>query len=65
MPLGDQLQITQVRFGSQTQKGGFEQGWEVRAAKAPTGRPTPHWFYLLALLLAGLVWRSQGRRLVA
>jgi hypothetical protein len=65
MPLGDPLQMSQVRFGSRAQKGGFEQGWEVRAVKAPTGRPTPHWFYLPALLLAGLVWRSQGRRFVA
>ncbi len=64
MPLGDELRIAQVKFGSRAQKGGFEQGWEVLAIKAPTGRPTPRWFYLPALLLAWLVWWSQGRRLV-
>jgi hypothetical protein len=31
--------------------------------KVPSGRPSAHWFYLPALLLAGLVWWSQGRRM--
>jgi hypothetical protein len=64
MPLGDRMRITQVKFGSRAQKGGFEQGWEVQSLKVPTDRPSPHWFYLPALLLAGLVWWSQGRHLV-
>ena len=42
----------QVKFGSRAQKCGFEQGWDVAALKVPTDRPTPHWFYLPALLLA-------------
>ncbi|HSQ08289.1 MAG TPA: DUF3394 domain-containing protein, partial [Chromatiaceae bacterium] len=64
MPLGEQVQISQVRFGSQARKAGLEQGWSLSAAKVPTQRPSPHWFYLPALLLAGLVWWAQGRRLV-
>jgi len=28
-------------------------------------RPTPHWFYLPALVLIALVWWTQGRRMTA
>jgi TRAP transporter 4TM/12TM fusion protein len=59
---GDPLQIAQVKFGSRAKKAGFEQGWDVKAVKVPTDRPNAHWFYLPALLLAALVWWSQGRR---
>ena len=62
--LGGQVQIAQVKFGSRAQKSGFEQGWNVQTIKVPADRPNPHWFYLPALLLAGLVWWTQGRRLV-
>ena len=61
--LGGQVQIAQVKFGSRAQKSGFEQGWNVQTLKVPAERPNPHWFYLPALLLAGLVWWTQGRRL--
>ena len=64
VPLGGQVQITQVQFGSRAQKAGLEQGWEIATLKVPTDRPNPHWFYLPALLLASLVWWAQGRRLV-
>jgi hypothetical protein len=64
VPLGDQVQIAQVKFGSRAKKAGFEQGWDVKALKLPTDRPNAHWFYLPALLLAGLVWWAQGRRMV-
>ena len=60
--LGGDTQIAQVKFGSRAQKSGFEQGWNVKTLKLPADRPNPHWFYLPALLLAGLVWWSQGRR---
>jgi hypothetical protein len=60
--LGGQMQIGQVKFGSRAQKSGFEQGWEVQHVLVPTDRPNAHWFYLPALLLAGLVWFAQGRR---
>jgi TRAP transporter 4TM/12TM fusion protein len=63
--LGEQMQISQVKFGSRAAKSGWEQGWEIEAVKVPTDRPTAHWFYLPALLLAALVWWAQGRRLLA
>ncbi len=65
LPLGERLEVGQVRFGSRAQKAGIETGWELRAIQAPTGRPSPHGFYLPALLLAGLVWWRQGRRMAA
>ena len=33
------------------------------AVEVPSGRATPHWFYLPAYLLIALVWWSQGRRM--
>jgi hypothetical protein len=63
--LGGNVQVAQVKFGSRAQKSGFEQGWDVQTLKVPSGRPSAHWFYLPALLLAGLVWWSQGRRMRA
>ncbi|NKE65834.1 TRAP transporter permease [Ramlibacter sp. RBP-2] len=63
MPLGDQMQIGAVKFGSRAKKAGVEQGWDVQAIKVPTDRPSPHWFYLPALALIALVWFAQGLRL--
>ncbi|HZF80336.1 MAG TPA: DUF3394 domain-containing protein, partial [Rubrivivax sp.] len=40
-----------------------EQGWDVQTLKVRTDRPSAHWFYLPAMLIAGLVWWSQGRRM--
>jgi hypothetical protein len=65
VPLGDKLQVGNVKFGSRAQKGGLEPGWEVQALKVPTDRPTPHWFYLPGLALVGLVWLTQGLRMRA
>jgi TRAP transporter 4TM/12TM fusion protein len=62
VPLGDQLQIASVRFGSTAQKAGFEQGWDIRSVIVPADRPSSHWFFLPALLLIGFVWWNQGRR---
>ena len=61
--LGDAGQIGQVKFGSRARKGGFEQGWDVASVELPTDRPSPHWFYLPALLLAAMVWWTQGPRM--
>jgi TRAP transporter 4TM/12TM fusion protein len=63
VPLGDAVQVAQVKFGSRAAKSGWEQGWDVKAVQVPTDRPNAHWFYLPALLLAGLVWVAQGRRM--
>src|SRR5690606_3572004 len=62
VPLGDQLQIASVRFGSTAQKAGFEQGWSVDSVIVPSDRPDPQWFFLLGLAMIGLIWWIQGRR---
>jgi TRAP transporter 4TM/12TM fusion protein len=61
--LGDRAQISGVKFGTRAKKAGFEQGWDVKAVKQRTNRPSEHWFYLPALLLVAIVWFAQGRRL--
>ena len=63
VPLGAQVQIGPVRFGSAARRAGVEQGWEVVALKLPAERPSPHWFYLPALALVALVWFAQGLRM--
>jgi signal transduction histidine kinase len=65
VPLGNEVQIGSVKFGSRAQKSGFEQGWNVLEVQVPSGRPSPHWFYLPALLLVLIVWLAQGRRMRA
>ena len=37
----------------------------MASVELPTDRPSPHWFYLPALLLAAGVWWAQGRRMAA
>jgi len=63
VPLGDNVQVGGVKFGSRAKKAGFEQGWDVKAVKQRTDRPSEYWFYLPALLLVALVWVAQGRRM--
>ena len=65
VPLGSEIQVGNVKFGSRAKRGGFEPGWDVAAVLVPTGAPSPHWFYLPAFLLIGLVWWNQGRRMAA
>jgi hypothetical protein len=62
---GERIQIVGVKFGSRARKSGIEQGWDIARIEVPSGRPTEHWFYLPALLLAAFVWWSQGRRIPA
>jgi TRAP transporter 4TM/12TM fusion protein len=65
VPLGTQVQIGAVKFGSRAQKSGLETGWQIATVKVPSARPTPHWFYLPALVLIAFVWFTQGRRMKA
>ncbi|MFO1315073.1 MAG: TRAP transporter permease [Burkholderiales bacterium] len=60
---GDAVQISGVKFGSRARKSGFEQGFDVDRIEVPSERPTAHWFYLPAVLLIGIAWWSQGRRM--
>jgi hypothetical protein len=63
MPAGDAMQIVAVKFGSVARKAGFEDGFELAEIKVPSGRASPYWFYLPGVMLIGLVWLLQGRRM--
>jgi len=60
--LGDQVQVANVRFGSQARKSGFEPGWDVAAVLVPSTRPSAYWVYVPGVLLVLLLWWGQGRR---
>ncbi len=62
--LGDQVQISNVRFGSRAKRSGFEQGWNVTAIKVPTDRASEHWVYIPALALLAFLYFLQRRRLL-
>lgn len=64
MAMGDMVQIAAVRFGSPARRAGWEQGWDVEEILVPnTSRPSEFWVYVPALILLGLVWILQGRRM--
>jgi len=61
--LGDNVQISGVRFGSRAKKSRFEPGWKVSALKVPTQRISAHWVYVPALTLLALVFFVQRSRI--
>lgn len=62
MPLGDQVRISFVRFGSAAERSGLEAGAEVTAILVPASRPAPEWVFIPAILLLLLVAALQRRR---
>ncbi|PPE68002.1 TRAP transporter permease [Caldimonas caldifontis] len=62
VPMGDELQIIAVQFGSQAARLGVEQGWRITGIEMPADRPAKEWMYLPALALLGLVVVLQRRR---
>ena len=60
--LGEQLQVSAVRFGSRAAKARIEQGYDIVSVKVPNERISAHWFYLPGLAIAILVWLMQGWR---
>jgi TRAP transporter 4TM/12TM fusion protein len=64
MTLGDQVQVGAVRFGSQAEKLGLEQGYSITAIEIPSGeRPAKEWMFIPAFILLGLVYAMQKPRL--
>ena len=61
--LGDEVRVGTVKFGSRARRGGFEQGWKVLAVKTRTQAPSQHWIFLPALVIIGLVFFNQRRRM--
>ncbi|MCK2126173.1 TRAP transporter permease [Thauera aromatica] len=63
MTLGDEVQVAAVRFGSQAEKLGLEQGFAVTAIELPSGeRPAKEWMFVPAFALLALVWAMQKPR---
>ncbi len=63
MALGDQVQVAAVRFGSQAEKLGLEQGFAITTIEIPSGeRPAKEWMYIPAFALLALVWAMQKPR---
>ena len=63
VPLGDKMQIAQVKFGSRAEKLGIEQGFDITSIEMPAERPDKEWMFLPALALLGGVVLLQRRRL--
>ena len=61
--LGDNVQISNVRFGSRAKKSGFEPGWKLSSLKVPTERVSEYWVYIPALALVALVFFLQRARM--
>jgi hypothetical protein len=60
--LGDEVRVATVKFGSRAKRGGFEQGWKVKAIKVRSDAPSEHWVFIPALALIAFVWFLQRRR---
>ncbi len=60
--IGDTVQITNVRYGSQADRVGLDPGWTIDRVLVPADRPAPEWFYIPALLLLGAIAYTQRRR---
>ncbi|NDP39723.1 MAG: TRAP transporter permease [Rhodoferax sp.] len=62
MAQGNDLLITQVRFGSRAEKLGMEQGFRIVSAEIPADRPSKEWLFVPALALLLLVIALQRGR---
>jgi TRAP-type uncharacterized transport system fused permease subunit len=63
VPLGSDVQIAQVQFGSRAEKLGLEQGFKVATIEMPADRPAKEWMFLPAIALLALVVFVQRARL--
>jgi TRAP transporter 4TM/12TM fusion protein len=62
--LGSDIEVAQVKFGSQARKLGMEQGYKIVELKLPNpGQPSQQWVFIPAAAVALVVWWMQGLRL--
>ena len=59
---GNTVKMGQIKFCSYAKRIGLEAGFEVKALLLPADRPSPHWIYVPALAMLGLVMLLQRRR---
>lgn len=61
--LGENLEVSNVKFGSRAKKLGVEQGYKVVEVKTLNpARPSPHWWFFPATLLVAFIWLMQRAR---
>ncbi len=57
------LIIDNLVFGGVAEKQKLDFDWEIASVQIENERPRKEWFYLLAIVLLGLVWFSQKSRI--
>ena len=62
VPLGNEMQIAQVKFGSRAEKLGIEQGFKIASIEVPADRPAKEWMFVPALALLVLIVALQRLR---
>ncbi|MBX3456268.1 TRAP transporter permease [Ferrovibrio sp.] len=62
VPMGNDMQVGAIRFGSAAKRVGLESGYTVTEVLLPADRPSKHLVYLPALALLGLITLLQLRR---
>ena len=62
IPFGEDIQVVGVDFGSQAEKLGIEQGFNISAVEIPNERPAKEWMFLPAFAVLGLIVMIQKRR---
>ena len=65
VPLGTDMTVGQVQFGSQSEKLGLEPGFKIAAIELEAERPDKEWTFVPALLLLAIIVLLQRARLVA
>ena len=64
--LGTDIEVAASSSAARAKKLGLEQGYKIVELKLPNPtRPSQHWVFIPAALLAALVWWMQSRRTVA
>lgn len=56
------LWVDNLVFGGVAEKQKLDFDWEIASVQIENDRPAKQWFYLLAMMLLGLVWFSQKSR---
>ena len=57
------LLIDNIVFGGAAEKQKLDFDWEIASVQVKNERPSKQWFYILAILLLGIVWFSQKYRI--
>jgi len=61
--LGEDLEVSNVKFGSRAKKLGVEQGFRIVEVKVLNpARPSPFWVFVPSALLVALIWFLQRAR---